>query len=1057
MAERGEKGKKPTESKQAVQQSMDVIQSMNYGFSRQFLNDEQETILRTSKILGDFHTSNNAMNPNSKVNVRNDMKDYFLKMISMGMNYVERKETKDTLSEKQNINHLSSGAILVGDDYTRTGIGGTSIVDNGAEIMQLISSVKSHFKLIPEYYKMIELIPELKAGTTMIVQDTLNVDKLTNKWIPTDFYKDIDLTDEQNNEVMKKMNDLWEEYKIEESMERRLYKSKVCGTNPTSVLPSTDIVEILNGYLIDKIGHGAAASESLESIENHLNNYTFSEEEYFVKSPLDKARQDKELLATITNEDDKLYATQSIEAKVSKYLDNDVIDDAIAKEWIGLCMDDFAITMMNYKDNVNMENKEEKAEYDKHFHSFEAFVDQVKTSENDRSKLQLVKKHLHDIAMEMDKNIGFIEKRKLADYQTKKSIREKYYQTTDTIQSTKDFVEDFYKVNKDTKNYDPYGKKIELGGFEFDITDGLIDKEKFEAKCKTKRAIITEYDPQCVIPIAIGPIHMGYYVMDYERQLAGDGPEDSLLKDRGSLFDIIRRMGFDNDKAFMTNSGTLTSMNDSSTNPFGSPLFSPDYTNQNYGMQYSIPMADRYRDIAGSKNRVLKTILARIIAKKSGDDSLLKNGLFHSALMNLLKDEVLMKRKINFTFIPEPCMCYFGYKLDENGLPLSMYDGALMYGSAYITSIITSLVIKIMKSSNVETVEANIGQSMEAGLIMNSISKYASNKNVNAQNIFGGIDRAIRLACQQYKRNYIPIFSGERTYNLEQLEKGVDISPDDEYTGRLLDGLLMLGEIPGMFLDKYKEGETATGLILENEGYQNSIIRHQHIDGPNISKFLWNIVSMSDIEFTFGLKGEVKDVKEHYKIKKDCFNFRLRQIDGVKIQKLNESIDKANQLIETLTTTIFATTDELYNDDAEYKTIKHQFRLACLLKFISGDAWFNEIDKMVEQAKIQGVLEYAKNMIYGKPLINAEGKLHGGTDDSGSGLGGDEFGDDGMGGGFDDMGGDEFGGGDFEEPNVPPLEEPEGMQTPPEPIQTPATGENPMGGANPGDNAGGIV
>jgi hypothetical protein len=305
----------------------------------------------------------------------------------------------------------------------------------------------------------------------------------------------------------------------------------------------------------------------------------------------------------------------------------------------------------------------------------------------------------------------------------------------------------------------------------------------FDAKSSLgKECLIVPYAAESVIPININGEYLGFYCLEYEHIMG-----DSWRKRRraGSFTDYIKQQGIGDDGMFL---GANFSLNGyGGIDPLENNLYSPtslyNYNTSSYlngGMD------------GNSDNRrfdTMKTIITRVLAHRLHDPDLVDNKAFKDAIMHLLRNDLLVKNKVQFTYVPPEYMCYITWKTDDGGLPVSILAGTLYDAYLHISSKTASGMIKLLKSGDKEKYEIDVGLNKNLGYSVDELQRVLSTRNVYSQSMFSNLSTVIK-AAGNYQRLIIPVIKGNKLYDVTQIEHMNDLSPDDEFTNQRLQSIL---------------------------------------------------------------------------------------------------------------------------------------------------------------------------------------------------------------------------------------------------------------------------
>ena len=942
----------PIEKKKSVKDpskdALDIMTASLYGLSPDFLKENDTLLDNTRRILSDKLSPSKQSVADLNSGKLSNVAEY-TKILTSVMQLEEKYQMLNTIKNSEEYTNPSGSQSIFEESQVVDKLSDSTIID------EMVAGVQNHFSLMPEYSKVCQIIPELGKCIEIIVKDIINRDEFSHTFIKNFYKEDSDVP--LKNNIETKIKELLDEYDFEGKIRRWLKDAETMGVKPFSILPQDDVINMINQEIKRRKGVGLT-SESL-CVED-----IFSEEDYLVTSPLSKNYEiyDK-IKFGLTNvsieSDEYKQILKSVESDMQPFV-NTILTTDIVQQWSEICEE-------NLTDIFNTEKLnhiETEKEYKEYCTSFENFKQSLHDPINTYTKESLIKAQLQDLVMCIDRNIEVINPRKTPLYQASKKLKNNDY-SNEQSNIDKGIIDNFYRIadGNEVKDSIKPTKTFNLDGFDIDISDDPIDPEKYAKSVKNRRAILTEYEPEHVIPLSSGGTHIGYYIVEYVRT---SGDNFLLLKkDRGSFLDIIRRLGVGEDKALVANSGTTAV---DSNNPFSSGAFSPStimapiLSGGGFG-----PMSPSGRQFGNNgqsdrKAELIKTIMIKTIAKRLGDDTLIDNGTFQSSLMNLIRDDVIFRNRIRFTFIPESHMVYMNRELDSAGFPLSVLDGTLFNCYTYISSIISSLMMKVMKSSDTEVMEVNVGKSKELGLTIGTISQNASTRNVSAKTLFGGTDNIVR-SVGNYKRIIIPVINGQKLYDVTQVAHTNDLDIDDDFTSRNLKSIIMKIGVPPTSLDMLSQDEYVASMTQHRIDYRNLIVDR----GVNYAKFITKAIKLlvhySDISIPVinlnNKSGDNKDDKTPPIIENEDKNKNEIKIDISKIafsfavpknltvNKISEEIASVSTLVDDIIKMYYG---DITREGEEWQTLIAVTRKKLMRELSSSTDW-SVIDDIIANAK----------------------------------------------------------------------------------------------------------
>ena len=421
------------------------------------------------------------------------------------------------------------------------------------------------------------------------------------------------------------------------------------------------------------------------------------------------------------------------------------------------------------------------------------------------------------------------------------------------------------------------------------------DKEKDENDLENlkHRAIIVDYNAENIIPILESGKPLGFYVVE-----EGEDIHPATYKE------TIGITGYMDDNQFLSNdNGTEIRNNYMSTEPGNLGGYS-GFSNTN-----SLINSNNEK-----KRELIHTLSIKLIKDKLKDDTLEKNKKFLDVVSNLIRKNTLMKKNIRISFVEEERFIYFHRELDENKNPKSILSGALFFGCMYLSSIVSSLNIKLSKNNYSKNVTVEVGMGEQIGGVINNFLKNLYTRDAFSESKFTSPHAAIK-ASSNNNVNIIPKLGDTPLYTVEPLEKINDVSIDDEFTANILNMILGICEIPSSIMNVLDENEYATSLALQNRNYLNNILNNQIYFQGGITKLLKILCKIHDVK----TKGEEENDTLYAH---DLIDFKFSMNTRLGVSNLSESLDTLNDSADKLLEIIINENDENSLTDSVKRSLK---------------------------------------------------------------------------------------------------------------------------------------
>lgn len=906
-----------------------------YGLPKDFIDRNNDTIQEVNKFVANL-VSNYGY---SKINTNgsNPMEDLSLIVKTS----LKQQDLQDTSKDP-------TGSGIRGIQMGNISMGEQDIISSFAKMNQ------TSFALMGEYRSIIKFVPELQRVIQIMSRDILNRDEFSKKALK-DVYKDSTLS--KND--LKRMNEqveknIIEKYNLESRLPTWIEASLTEGAHPVAVFPYKDIIEQITAIPGAKVNVSKESGE-LFSIEYDKNSMKNLCEPHIFSSESTLSRK------KITVESfDNLYVS-------TRNAIEEIVDDDLAEELFDEAYEHFENRVHEIQRNTDSFTDESHVINVKSLNK----IDELINSTDDEVIRKNMRAKVSPLVEIFDSNIEVVDASKASALIARRDIK----QRSKLAENVSSFGSS--PIGNDILELTAPGIR-ETTTTKKEVNDVL---SKFKNSELLNEVLLVEYEPESVIPVVINGQHVGYYVIEYD---AFYGSEWKARKRIGSFTDIAQSAGFGNDAAMVSSVNSVAD-----TDPLTSNMFTPmPIMAGSQMMMNNTGMNDEDRRIETLKKIALNTIAHRI-----KDPSIVEDKKFRDAVMHLLRNGYLLKKKIMITYIPASHMVYFAHKLDTSGMPVSLLDGTLMTLYMYVSSKISSLMLKLMKSADKEKLLVNMGMTRQLNYTLSEIEKSLSTRNIHVASLFGNTGQVIRNAST-FQRVKIPVVDGEQLYDLQSMERTNDLDPDDDYTEKLLNSVLLKIGTPPSFTNSLNESEYSKSLSMQNLDYRASIMDRQSIYERDVDKLIRLIGMYSNISITNEDSSNRKKSKDEKRNRIDLVKFEPEHVDVIftvptflSVGNINEQLSNAQTLIDQFVTILVGEKSDSLTQ-AQVKL----FKIELYKKFANSVDW-NDINKVFESVKrgrISDILQ-TKSDANSSELIDGQGAdtEQYGTDDSGGSEGGD--------------------------------------------------------------------
>jgi hypothetical protein len=749
---------------------------------------------------------------------------------------------------------------------------------------------QSFLNTTSEYRGVVELIPEVKRAIENIIRDIVNVSDLTNRAF-NNVYKDkfnrsVSTEDKEADERKNKiiLEEVIDKSHLELKFKRWLFESAVSGVKPVAFIPYSYIFrQLQNGANRElginiqnyqsKIKKGESFSIFNKNDKSKINKFYTINTEYSLKdcvNNLEKVRS-KESVSSV--EYDRL---------IKEILDNDSVESyaEIVEDNISHSLEALSFRYENTKDtrNKRLFTGAESSELDGIDKETE-LIEKLKKNYKDKQekikdlspeeRINLARQGLKEFVEYVDSHIKVPKKESSGAVLAEKILREK------------DRYDTLYDLGR---NYE-MAEKVRKQGY----SDPNVLKDDsvgiFDAKSSLgKECLIVPYSAESIIPININGEYLGFYCLEYEHIM---GNAWRKRRRTGSFTDYIKQQGIGDDAMFLGSNYSLNGYG--GIDPLENNLYSPtslyNYNTSSYlngGMDGN--QDDRRFD-------TMKTVVLRVLAHRLHDPDLIDNKLFKDAVMHLLRADLLVRNKVQFTYIPPEYMCYITWKTDDDGVPVSMLDGTLYDAYLHISSKTASGMIKLLKSGDKEKYEIDVGLNKNLGYSVDELQRVLSTRSVFSQSMFSNLATVLK-AAGNYQRLIIPVIKDRKLYDVTQLEHMNDLSPDDEFTNQRLQSILSrICYNNGMF-SELDNVDFAKQLFTRNLEYSSCIKEGQTNYNPFGTKILRLLTTYSSLPTYNSI---IEDIKQTLNKNKNTNQFNDAQQDILE-DNIKDDIDNENSV-----------------------------------------------------------------------------------------------------------------------------------------------------------------
>ena len=970
-----------------IKDIQDMVYASNYGLSRDFVEHNSDLVLKSNKAINDVLVGFGVTSLN---NSKNSMQT-LASLVSQSIRFRGGSINK------------AKGVFNTDDPNLDTITGIKEIIplgniDNSENdiINQFSTMYRSFLNVTSEYRGVVEIIPEVDRAIKNIARDIFSVSELSGRALNKIYTSDsvngsISDKDSQTIYTCNKLiqEEIIDKNKLEKKLKRWIYESLVCGVKPIAFIPYDYVIRQMNQ--LNKYDSGL--NLNVERVSEKIN----SRESFSI---CENEAQEKKLYETSVEssfEDmidrNKLSNGTTAEKKAcemyDQLLDDDLVE-AFANDWESRfnksceSINKIKTKVYDESERYSMIYGSKSEESLKQLDileslttSFSKVKEQQKTlKEPDKKKK--AREGLRVLARFIDEHIDVVKPGASSAFIANKLTNQKdRYSKMYNLGENYYMAEGLSKRQKDTNQLkNDATKSNPLSGYDFDTEGSLLGKE----------CIIIPYSPESIVPININGEYMGFYALEYENEA---GPGYKHRRRTGSFTDYVKAQGFGDDAALLGSQMSMVSYGgaDPLENNLYSPLALYNYSINEY-MNGDNEQLDRRYDI-------MKTVTLRVLAHRLKDPDLVDNKIFKDAVMTMLRNDCLSSKKVQFTFIPPEYMCYMTYATDDDGIPISILNGTLLWAYMYISSVLSSAMIKMLKSADKEKYEVAVGLLKNAGYSIDELQRVLSTRNIYSSTMFSSLSSVIKNAGT-YQRMIIPVFNDRKLYDVSQIETINNVSPDDDFTGKLLGSILSKIYINAGMQGSFDNIDFAHEFVYKNAEYRSNIIEAQTNYEDHIKKIIRTLVHYSQLN-SYNSKTEVaiKGENEENKHKENDIdisriNPELSISTMMSMANILDVLDSAKNVANT-----FA---EIFNlqDGSAVETARNVIFKRYIIEKYGNIVEWDEVEKMLEKASA----EAPKKVTEDKKISKIDEKIQNGDNNEDGDMGSDST---------DFGGGDDFG------------------------------------------------
>lgn len=871
---------------------------------------------------------------------------------------------------------------------TKSGIRSLGEFNTNPEETRLIDlfdqNISNSFVQMNEFRIICSIVPELNKIVQNVTRDILNTNDIHKHFLNNlfkvsqsngldqNFVKYIN--DEIQEKVVKRNN-------LEKKIKNYVQEALITGAKPVVVIPYSDIYQMIS--LNMEKSNMDKSKESFDnfmySVENSNSFYKPSIRERYIKQ-----HQSSLESHTRINSNEKTIYDKIIKDAVEQYYNHES----------KIYLDNINRSIEFYQTNFSSEDIKIQNKID----DLENIRAKFENPDDDviKVKKQEIKAQMLNLIDGIDMNIEFVNPVNSAFKMASKALKagwkvNKLYETTPMEIDVNADID----RRVDDHILEPVDQRFKIHN-DLDPTDLLKTDQKQKTTSDKEfddslnDVLILDFDPENVIPIIVNGVHVDYYIIEEEAYNSG---LERSQKSGFTFMDVVKSLGVNNDTAI---AGQGLQNHSLDAGGFGNiPAFGQQI---NLNTLTTTMSMTAQTDDAIKRNEILREVVMRTISTRLENMDLVDNKIFRDCIMNLLRQGYILKKKVQFTNLPAGNMIYFTPSLTNTGLPKSIYADTLFYCYIYISSLISTLMIKLAKSSNKDKVEFEVAEDNNFALAAHLIDNGLSTRQTHGFNTFDSVFSVLKNSIA-HDRILIPLVGGDPLIKYEEMQKMNDISIDDDFTEDMLYKIIQQTSYPAAAMNKLSEEEYAKSIATQNLAYVHDLIEKQEVFGNQVTKLLK--LCLRYTKFTPRTKKAIADNMHDFE-----FAFAIPQ--DLFIENSNNRFGNIETFADMITKMYF----NADMDEESKKAAVDYFRMEVIKSNSNNIDWdqYDDLYKSALSTKTKNELEKIKDT---KKFEDTQEKAIGEeTDDMGGDMGSMDFGGgDDTGGGDDAGGGFDFGGG----------------------------------------------
>ena len=369
---------------------------------------------------------------------------------------------------------------------------------------------------------------------------------------------------------------------------------------------------------------------------------------------------------------------------------------------------------------------------------------------------------------------------------------------------------------------------------------------------------------------------------------------------------------------------------------------------------------------------MLSKIMVKGISKKLNKKFLQDNKNFQNLIYTLLKDNYIIEKGINFTFLTPNQVVHF--KPESNfTYGKSILQDILLIAKIYLATLITNLMQKVSRGRDKRAFYVDVGIDDDIEGVVQGVIKDIKSSEITADT-FKDIDTMLNCigAFEDY---FFPTINGEKPIEIDTVS-GMDVDVDNEFLENLKKNIISGMSVPANYIETDADVEFARSLAMTNNNFVRNIINFQNDFGNWITE-LFRLLYKNEFPEEFILNKKDND-DENYndnKIKLNLIEVKFPTPVFLLLSNNNDQISNVQSLTDFIINLYFQENSEDPNNEKN----KLIFRKKIISEIYMPTLPWSRFDELFKSIKINTSEESLINKTVEKD--NAEINTNDGMDD----------------------------------------------------------------------------